>query len=142
MADGFHVTERIAEPPEKVWAYLTDFGNATAWMTGIDDMTQATEGPVEIGTTFSFKSRGKERESRVTAFVPGRSIALTSTQGGVTATYAYSLAPADGGTEMALDAQCTATGFWRLIHPIIVFAMRKSDSSHLTNLKAAMKRSG
>ena len=84
MADGFAVTERIADTSANVWAYLTDFANAGAWMADVADMTQFTEGPLEIGTRFRFVSRGKERETRVTAMDPGKTIALTSEQGGVT----------------------------------------------------------
>ncbi len=46
-------------------------------------MTQTPQGPLEIGSTFRFKARGKEHETRVTAFEPGKRIAVTSTQGGV-----------------------------------------------------------
>ncbi len=83
MPDGFGVKETIAHPPRDVWAYLTDFRNAKEWMRGIEGMTQTTQGPLKIGTTFRFKARGKEHETRVTAFEPGKRIAVTSTQGGV-----------------------------------------------------------
>jgi len=139
MAGGFTVKETIAKAPAEVWAYLTDFRNAAAWMPGIDDMTQTDPGPLEVGTRLSFMARGKERETRVTALEPGRRIALTSTQGGVTATYAYSLAPAGDGTEATLEAVCEAKGAWKLLHPIIVQAMRKSDSPQLAKLKAAVE---
>lgn len=95
---------------------------------------------MEVGTRLAFRARGKERESRVTALDAGKRIALTSTQGGVTATYTYGLAPAGDGTEVTLEAVCDATGAWKLLHPIIVLAMRKSDSSQLANLKTAMER--
>ncbi len=111
-------------------------------MTGVEEMTPLTQGPIEVGTRFRFKARGKEHESEVTALEPGKRIALTSTQGGVTATYVYSLAPAGNNTEVTLNAVCEATGFWKLIHPIIVFAMKKSDSSHLAKLKAAIVSGG
>ncbi len=76
----------------------------------------------------------------MTALDPGKLIALTSTQGGVTATYTYSLARDGDGTEVTLKAVCKATGFWKLLHPVIVLAMKKSDSLQLTNLKLAMGR--
>ena len=138
MADGFSVKETIARSPEDVWAYLTDFANAKAWMTAVDGMTQTTQGPLRVGTRFKFSARGRERETQVTALDPGRQIALTSTQGGVTATYTYRVAPAGGGTEVTLDAVCQASGVWKLLHPMIAFAMKRSDSSQLANLKAAM----
>lgn len=142
MADGFSVTERIDHSPAEVWAYLTTFGNAKDWMTGVEAMTQTTEGPLEIETRFSFMARGKERETRVTGFDPGKRIALTSTQGGVTAVYTYSLVPDGDGTETTLEAVCEATGLWKLLHPIIAVAMKQSDSSQLANLKAAISRDG
>lgn len=138
MAEGFSVGETIDRRLEDVWAYLTDFSHAKHWMTGVEEMTQLTQGPIELGTRFRFKSRGRERESHVTALEPGKQIALTSTQGGVTATYTYSLASAGDGTEVTLNAVCRATGFWKLLHPIIMLAMKKSDSSHLAKLKAAI----
>jgi len=109
-------------------------------MAGIGAFTQITQNPLEIGTRFGFQARGKQRETRVTDFDSGKRIALTSTQGGVTATYTYSVAPAGGGTEMTLNAVCDATGLWKLIHPVIVFAMKKSDATQLANLKRAMGR--
>ena len=97
MSKGFNVMERIDRSPEEVWAYLTDFRNAKDWMTGIENLAAKGGGPLELGTRLSFTARGKERETRVTAFEPGRQIALTSTQGGVTATYSYALAPDGDG---------------------------------------------
>lgn len=139
---GFSVTEHFSFPPKEVWDHLTDFRNAKEWMTGIDGMTQDGNGPLEVGTRLRFRARGKERSSQVSALDPGRRIALTSTQGGITATYTYSLEPSGDGTKATLEADCEASGAWRLLHPLIVFAMRKSDSSHLANLNSAMERRG
>ena len=137
---GFSVREHFGFPTDEVWDHLTDFRNAKEWMTGVDGLTQEGSGPLEVGTRLRFRSRGKERSSHVSALVPGRRIALTSAQGGITATYTYSLEPSGDGTEATLDATCEASGIWRLLHPLIVFAMRKSDSAHLANLKSAMER--
>jgi len=69
-------------------------------------------------------------------------IALTSTQGGVTATYTYSLASTDDSTEVTHNAVCQATGLWRLLQSLTVFAMKKSDSSHLAKVKTAITHRG
>jgi len=137
---GFRVGETFSQPPAAVWAYLTDFRRAGSWMNGIEGMDQVGEGALEVGTRFRFESRGKQRETVVSALEQGRSIALTSVQGGVSATYRYDLSPKGDGTEVTLDAVCEAAGVWRLIHPLIAFAMKKSDSSQLANLKAAMEQ--
>ena len=138
MAGGFTAREFVERSPQEVWAYLTDFSNAQKWMTGVEAMAPITADPIQVGTRLRFTSRGKQRESEITALEPGKRLELTSTQGGVTAIYAYSLEPRDNGTDLTLRATCAATGFWKLLHPIIVVAMKRSDSSHLTNLKTTM----
>lgn len=105
MAKGFSVTEIIDRQQDEVWAFLTDFDQAAQWMTAVEKMTQATPGPIQAGTRFTFLSRGAERDTEVTAWEPNKRIALTSTQGGVTATYDYSLAPVSSGTEITLNAE-------------------------------------
>ena len=121
MAEGFSVEETIELPPEDVWAYLTDVSHAPQWMTGVEKMTQLTQEPIQLGSHLRFKARGKERESQVTTWEPGKRFALTSTQGGITGTYTYTLAATEGGTKVTLNAVCRATGIWKLAHPIIVF---------------------
>ena len=138
MSKGFSVKETIDQPKAVVWDFLTDFNKADKWMTGVDQMKQISDGPIKTGTRLSFVARGKERETRVTALDSGKMIALTSTQGGVTATYTYSLESENNRTLIKLDAVCEATGFWKLLHPVIVIAMKKSDSSHLVKLKNAI----
>ena len=142
MANGFSARATLDHAPVEVWAYLTDLGNAPQWMRGVEAFEQITPGPLQVGTCLRFRARGKQRECRVTALIPCEQLALTSVQGGVTATYTYMLAPDGDGTELTLEASCTATGLWTLIHPLIVFAMKRSDASHVTNLKAAMDRRG
>ena len=140
MGQGFSVTEKINRPVEAVWSFLTDFSQANKWMTGIDGMRPINSGPIGLGTRLQFTARGAERETEVTAFEPQKKLALTSTQGGVTATYVYSLFSAGEQTEIRLHATCKASGLWKLIHPIILLAMKKSDSSHLIRLKEAIER--
>ena len=60
----------------------------------------------------------------------------------MTAVYTHSPAPDGGGTEVTLNAVCEATGFWKLLHPMIAIAMKQNDSSQLANLKVAMNRGG
>jgi hypothetical protein len=63
--------------------------------------------------TGRFRTRGKERTSRTSAVGPGRSITLTSVQGGVRADYRYALTPAGAGTRTTLTADREFTGLWR-----------------------------
>ena len=140
MTRGFHVVERIDALPEAVWLTLTDFTKAEQWMNGVEEMIQETSGGLGLGTRFQFRSRGHVHHAVVTDFVPGQKIALTSTQGGVTATYVYCVLPSGRGATITLDATCTAQGYWKLVHPLIAYAMKKADSSQLANLSAVIQQ--
>ena len=85
------------------------------------------------------RARGAERESQVSALDEGKRLVLTSTQGGVTAIYDYRLVPTANGTQITLDAACNATGWWKLVHPLIAFAMKKADSPQLARLKSVVE---
>ncbi len=141
VANGFSVKECIAASPDKIWGYLTDFSNAQMWMPGINHMTLPAGQVLEAGSVLTFNARGKDRETCVTALEKGKRLALTSTQGGVTATYEYLLSPVSEGAEVTLNARCEAKGVWKLLHPVIVIAMRKADSPQLMNLRALIERS-
>ena len=110
-------------------------------MPGSDSMSLPAGQTLGTGSVLTFHARGKDRETRVTAFEEGRRLALTSTQGGVTATYEYALAPTPDGAEITLNACCEASGFWKLLHPVIAFAMKQADSPQIANLKALVERS-
>lgn len=139
MARGFQVSKQIDRSAPEVWGFLTDFDNAQAWMTGIEEMRKVTSGPLSEGTRYFYRARGKERETSVSKLDPGKKIALTSIQRGITATYFYSVRPDGDGAEVSLDARCQASGLWRLIHPLIAAAMKRVDSDQFDRLAAALE---
>lgn len=128
MSTAFEVTETIARPVETVWQVLTDWDRAPDWMPGV-------EGARADGTTLRFRARGKERTSQISAVDPGRSITLTSVQGGVRADYRYAITPAGAGTRTTLTADCEFTGLWRLAAPALRGLIRRTDGGQLTALK-------
>ncbi len=134
MSIAFTAETTIAKPATEVWAALVDWDNATEWMPGIDDFR--ADGPTEVGATLAFHARGKERPATIAALEPGRSIVLRSVQGGVSADYRYDVKILDDSTtSIALVADCTTTGAWRLLAPMLRFAMRKTDGRQLDRLK-------
>ena len=84
----------------------------------------------------SVAGRGKERETRIAAWQPTSAFAIASEEGGVSAVYRYDLEPVGGRTRVTLDARCQARGFpWRLLHPLIAFAMKRADGGQLAAFK-------
>lgn len=139
MERGFSTRVTIKRPREEVWNYLTDFAHAAEWMKGVDSMNQTSDGPLGVGTRFVFRARGADHVTEVTAYEPLQQISLTSTQGGITATYNYLLKDIGEDTELILNARCEASGLWRLVHPLVVYAMKRSDAPQVQNVKAALE---
>ena len=142
MAAAIDVDATISRPPEDVWSVMTDWRNAPRWMGGIDEM-RADGAPV-AGTTVTFRARGKDRSAVITEAEPARSLVLRSVQGAVAADYTYTLhGAADGSTRVTLVAECTTQALgWRLVLPILRFAIRRTDGGQLEALKAVVEGNG
>ena len=135
MSVAFTARTTIARPADQVWNALVDWDNAHHWMGGVEWLR--ADGPTEVGTGLTFRSRGKDRPSTITDVVPGRSLVLRSQQGGVTADYHYRIDPVDEATtEVELTADCATGGAaWRIVGPLLRAAMRRADSDQLDSFK-------
>jgi len=137
MTQAIHVTAVIDRPVGAVWAELTDWARAAEWMPGVDDVRP--DGPTAVGTTLAVRARGKDRTSTITALEPGRSVTLTSVQGGVTADYRYTCEPVGDGTTVTLVADVRTSGPWGLLGPLIRTAIRRADGGQLDAFKRAVE---
>ena len=138
MTQAFAVTTTISRPADEVWAALVDWSQAARWMPGVDSMT--ADGPNEVGTELVFRARGKDRPSSIAALDSGRAITLRSAQGGVTADYRYRVEPVgESATAVHLDAECSTTGAWSVIGPLLRMAMKRTDSGQLEALKTMLE---
>lgn len=142
MSIGFHVTEYIALPIEKMWGRLTDWGRMPDWMNGIDEIRLADGQEAGEGARIVFRARGAERDSVIVSWSPPERLTLRSVQGGMTAVYQYTC-KADGvGTRVTLDARCQAEGLgWRMVSPLIGYLMKRSDSTQMQCLKRLVESS-
>jgi uncharacterized protein YndB with AHSA1/START domain len=122
----------IDAAPQTVWNTLTDFPRASRWMPGVTGMH--LDGELRPGAVLHFTTRGRRRSSVVTEVADGRSLTLTSTQGPVTAAYAYALTPGTAGTRVDLVVRLTVSGVTRLLAPVIRAAMAREDGGQLDRL--------
>jgi carbon monoxide dehydrogenase subunit G len=132
VADVFSVETTIDRSVEEVWARLTDWPRAAEWMPGVQSIRAH-------GDTLTVHTRGKDRTSRITAYEPGRSVTLTSVQGGVRANYAYTCEPSGAGTRVSLRVDCETSGLWILAGGMIRVAIRKADSGQLASFKRVIE---
>ena len=134
MPVAFTAAETIDAPPARVWAALTDFEQAHRWMGDVTFVDASV--PIEVGTELRFETRGKTITTQVVGYEAERSLVMRTTQGPVTAEYAYALAPDDAGTRVTLEATCEARGIAALFGWLIRGAIRKTDGGQVAALKA------
>lgn len=145
MSRGFSVSAIIDRPQDEVWSYMTDLVNTPQWMAAIVAMEPLGGGPAGPGARYSVHStaggRRVERQAEICLWEPMAGFALRSEEGGISAVYEYRCAPSNGGTRVSLHANCTARGWlWRLLHPLIVRMMRRTDGDQLERLKAVLEQ--
>ena len=132
----FKVEETINAPIEIVWAHMTNPVKMAQWMGSVDAMRTADGAPLAAGSKLIFSARGKERSSTVDRFEPQSAMTLVSTQGPVTAEYEYRIVSSgDESTTVALRANCTARGVFRLFLPLLKPMIRRADGNQLAQLK-------
>lgn len=139
MSKALEAEATINAPVGLVWSQLTDWTNAPRWMSGVDSMT--ADGGVEVGTKLTCRARGRDRPSEIVRLEDGTSVTLRSIQGGVVADYTYVLTPIDDHTTRAsLIAECKTSGLlWNMAGPVLRFAMRRTDSGQIEELKKVVE---
>lgn len=134
MTTAFTASTTVERPAPEVWARLTDWPAASAWMSGVDSVRVS-------GSELTFRARGRDRAGRVEVVEPGRTVVVRSTQGGVTAAYTYTCVPDGDRTRVTLTADCRAGGVWRPFGGLLRAAIRRADGGQLANLKRVVEAS-
>jgi len=143
---SFHRTTRIERPREAVWAFMTDFGNAPKWITGVEQSSQISPGPMGPGARFketrTIGRRSETYEIEVREYDPPRRYAAAAQAGKAEFVYSFDLAASAAGTEVTMVATARGKGlFARLFIGIGMRFMEKIDGDQLERLKAAVEGS-
>ncbi|BCB75230.1 hypothetical protein GCM10022251_34130 [Phytohabitans flavus] len=132
MTTAFTAHTIVERPTPEVWARLTDWPAAPAWMPGVQSVRVD-------GTRLTFRARGRERAGRVEVVQPGRTVVLHSAQGGVTAAYTYTCEPDGDHTRVTVTADCRAGGVWRPFGSLLRAAIRRADGGQLVAFKRTVE---
>jgi carbon monoxide dehydrogenase subunit G len=134
VTTAFTASTTVERPAPEVWARLTDWPSAPAWMSGVDSVRVS-------GSELTFRARGRDRAGRVEVVEPGRVVVVHSAQGGVTAAYTYTCVPDGERTRVTLTADCRAGGVWRPFGGLLRAVIRRADGGQLDALKRAVESS-
>lgn len=108
---------------EVAFAAVGEFANIAAWDPGVVSSVKAIPGETVVGTVYdlvvSYGGRRMEMRYRVTAFEPGRRIALDGSGRFVTAVDVIEFADSGNGTLITYVADIGLTGVARLFEPFL-----------------------
>jgi carbon monoxide dehydrogenase subunit G len=140
---GFEMSERIARSPQEVFDFITTPDNAAKVVPSVKSMVKLTEGPVGVGTRYreTRLMNGKEAhaELEVVAYEPGQTYAMKNLTEGIETVYRYTFHPEADGTRVDLACEVKASGFKKLMLPLVASILRKEDGDHLQRLKQALE---
>jgi len=135
----------IQAPASRVFEYVADFTRHGEWAGHGLEVSESTDGPVAVGTTFSTTAKqfGTQREqSTITELSPGSAFAWDSTGALGRVHHPFSLSEDGGSTTLSKGAEMVEPTFlakitsWKLSRDI-----PKGLHSDLANIKAHVEGS-
>jgi uncharacterized protein YndB with AHSA1/START domain len=136
----------MACPRSEVFAFASDPDNARAWYANIESVEWRTPRPLAVGSRLAFVARFLGRRLvytyEVKELVPDERLLMGTADGPfpMETTYAW-IDTADGRTRMTLCNSGEATGFARLLAPVVAPAIRRANRKDLARLKQLVESS-
>jgi carbon monoxide dehydrogenase subunit G len=133
----------ISCPPEKVFAFVTDFANAPKWMVGFIEAKILTEGPARVGTQYMFASKfvgqKMEMKSEIVVWDPPTRYEYKSIDAPVSMHGGFSFKAEDGGTLVTMQGEGEFGGLFKLAEGVMKSQMDKQMEDTIQALKKALE---
>jgi uncharacterized protein YndB with AHSA1/START domain len=134
-------TIEIARPADAVFALLADVSRVPEWQRSA--VESRADGPLAEGVRIyerrHFLGHDEETELEVTAFEPGRRLALKTLRGPVKLSIDHVLQEADGRTTLRVTAEGKPHGLLRLAGPAVAARARQELRRDFERLKAILE---
>jgi uncharacterized protein YndB with AHSA1/START domain len=135
--------ETIKCPPQQVFDTLIDVEHQTDWANGPDEITNVSENPAQMGTTFqqrtSFMGRDLDINATVNVFEPGQKFGFAFDKpfpGQIT----FTVEPQAGDSKLTMAAEIEPGGFFKLAGPLLSRTMRGMMEKDLHSLKTTLEK--
>ena len=135
----------IDRPGQDVFDFLLDLEHATGIDPDIESIEKTTTGPTGAGTEFSVRQkvppfgRVSNGVSRFTMVDRPRTIVIEADLGPIRPTGRFGFEARDGGTLVTVAIDPNATGFFRLLSPLIARKARRLWEKRLVRMKRILE---
>jgi uncharacterized protein YndB with AHSA1/START domain len=130
---------RIDCPPENVFDTLTDVRNDARWNSRVTSADLRSPEPVGLGSRFAIVNGGTPYDVTITTHDRPSRLVLEA-HGKPDLEIAYTLTPADGGTDLASDFDFRPTGAQKLLFALVGPVIRREIPKQFAALKAFCER--
>jgi carbon monoxide dehydrogenase subunit G len=134
-------TVETTAPPDRVFAYLSDFTHTNEWDPGTV-RTERVAGDGGVGTTYHNTSRFLGRETELTYEVvthrPDSEFGLRGENSSVVAHDTMQIAPHGAGSRVTYTADFEFKGLGRLVAPLLRPALKKLGDEAEAGLRDAL----
>ena len=135
----------IDRAPEAVATVEFAPENDPSWIGGVKTAEKLTDGPIAVGSRVrrqgGFMGRPIEWIMDVTAFEPGRRLAMHAVRSPFPMDVTYLLEPSLGGTRAAIRIKGETRGMYGLLGPLTPWLVKRSVQSDLRRLKRLVESS-
>jgi hypothetical protein len=142
----FIVETFIARPPDEVFTYLRDLSNEAEWQSDhVSEVIVEPPGPARAGTRYHKVRRTSGGVQRFTEEIiemdesARRWVDITRTGSFRGTKGMWQIMPEGNGSRVRLTVEMRATGFWRLLMPVIDSSARKDLEAEFANLKKTLE---
>ena len=129
----------INRPVEEVFDYVVDPNKTAQWAGPVVEAKQTSAGPVGLGTTSArvtqFLGRTMEATYEITEFETNRLYADRTTSGPVPIGARIQFVPVEGGTQVTIQGELDAGGFFKLAEPILARMAKRQVATDVETLK-------
>jgi uncharacterized protein YndB with AHSA1/START domain len=135
----------IAQPPDRVWNYLTDDQLVMKWVSGLHEIKHLNGLSARMYMVERYKDQDTAMEMEVTGFEPNRAIrfnlhSVGDASNGFEESGGYLLEPTSAGTKLTLSATSIYHGFLlRLLEPMITPEAQKKVTEDLNRLASLVE---
>ena len=137
------INVEIGAPPDKVFAFISNFENNPTWQGGMIEAHFTSVGALQVGSTYSQTAHflGKQIESRfeVLEFEPGHLVKASTVTSTFPITFTRIVNPIPVGSAVTAIVEGDATGLFKLAEPLMARKVRKSVAKDYSTLKEMLE---
>jgi uncharacterized membrane protein len=136
----------INRPSDEVFAYISNFENNPKWQSGMQAARFTSEGPLDVGSTYTQEARFLGRkvmsDFEVVAYQPNRLVKATTTSGSFPITFTRRVEPVEADTKVTAIIEGDASGFYKLAEPLLLWLVKRSVDGDYQKLKRILEAGG